>query len=279
MDLIIAGRAYDPVPVALLGLNAGFDPGLCWHMGKIMECGALCAEPASRGVFGIIRPDHFIVEPVADESRCLVHSVAAHTLYEKSHPFYLPGPGGTLDLKECNFEQLTDRSVKVTGSKFITSKVYTVKLEGAKPIGYRSLFIGIVRDPIMISQIDLVKEKISEYVKSFFPDKDYQLIYHMCGKNGAMAELEPIKDYVPLELTVIVEVAAETQQLATAVVNRARVAMLHTSYPDRKSTAGNLAFPFTPLEIQLGKVCKFNVYHTMEVDSPTELFPIKFLEV
>jgi hypothetical protein len=26
-------------------------------------------------------------------------------------------------------------------------------------------------------------------------------------------------------------------------------------------------------------VCKFSVYHLMEVDSPTELFPIRYLEI
>ena len=279
LDIIISGRAYDPVPIAVLGINAGFDPGLCWHMGKIMECGALCAEPAAKSIFGIVTPDHFIVEPMNEESQCKKFSVAAHTLYEKSHPFHLPGPGGMLDLEECKFEQLTDRSVKVSGSKFVPSPVYTVKLEGAKAIGYRSIFIGCIRDPIMINNIDFVTEKLTAYVRQFFNDQQYELIFHLYGKNGVMEELEPVKDFVPLELTVILEVAAQTQQLATAILNRARVAMLHCPYPGRKTTAGNLAFPFTPMEIPLGQVCEFNVYHIMEVDSPTELFPIKFLEV
>ena len=39
LDLIIAGRAYDPAPTAALGLRRGMDPALAWHMGKIMECG------------------------------------------------------------------------------------------------------------------------------------------------------------------------------------------------------------------------------------------------
>ena len=44
-------------------------------------------------------------------------SVAAHTLYEKTHPFLLAGPGGTLDLSNCKYEQVTDRRVRVSGSK------------------------------------------------------------------------------------------------------------------------------------------------------------------
>ena len=45
------------------------------------------------------------------------------------------------------------------------------------------------------------------------------------------------------------------------------------------ATAGNLASPFTPLEIPLGQACEFNVYHLMKVDSPTALFPIRYEEV
>jgi len=91
--------------------------------------------------------------------------------------------------------------------------------------------------------------------------------------------LEPVKDFVPLEIAVLGEVTAETQELATLIASRARIAFLHVPYQGRVATAGNMAFPITPLEIPIGMVCKFNIYHVMEVDSPTELFPIKFLEI
>ena len=154
LDIIVSGRTYDPAPIAALGLKDGFDPALCWHMGKIMECGALCAEPNGRAIFGTLRRDHFELEPVNPAERCTEMSVAAHTLYEKSHPFLLPGPGGTLDLSHCRYQQVTDRRVRVSGSEFIPSNPYTLKLEGAKKVGYRSIFIGGARDPIFIAGID-----------------------------------------------------------------------------------------------------------------------------
>jgi hypothetical protein len=55
--------------------------------------------------------------------------------------------------------------------------------------------------------------------------------------------------------------------------------MLHCPYEGRMATAGNIALPFTPLEIPLGEVCKFNVYHLLEVENPTDFFPIKYVEV
>jgi multidrug efflux pump len=64
-----------------------------------------------------------------------------------------------------------------------------------------------------------------------------------------------------------------------ALCNRARVALMHLSYPGQMATAGNIASPFTPLEIPLGQVCAFNVYHLMQVDDPAALFPINIFEV
>jgi hypothetical protein len=89
LDLIIAGRSYDPSPIAALALKEGFDAGLCWHAAKIAECGAQCAEPSSKSIVVTIRKDHFELDPCDPNSHCMPYSVAAHTLYEKSHP-YLP---------------------------------------------------------------------------------------------------------------------------------------------------------------------------------------------
>jgi hypothetical protein len=52
-----------------------------------------------------------------------------------------------------------------------------------------------------------------------------------------------------------------TQAVADALCNRARVALMHLPYPGQMATAANIASPFTPLEIPLGQVCAFNIYH------------------
>jgi hypothetical protein len=281
VDVVVSGRSYDPSPTAAMAIRAGFDPALAWHMGKIMECGALCAEPVGRNVMGWLRRDHFEIEPINPNERCTTASVAAHTLYEKTHPFLLAGPGGTLDLSQCKYEQVTDRRVRVSGSRFEQSKHYTVKLEGAKTSGYRSIFIAGARDPIFIGQIDEILAKVIAASRAYFaevPEESYRIIPHIYGKNGVMGELEPVKTPAH-ELCVIVEVAAATQSLATAICGKVRTSLMHAPYPGRIATAGNLASPFTPLEIPLGQACEFNVYHLMKVDSPTALFPIKYEEI
>ena len=44
-DVIIAGRSYDPSVFAALAIKEGFDKGLAIHLGKIVECAAICALP------------------------------------------------------------------------------------------------------------------------------------------------------------------------------------------------------------------------------------------
>lgn len=281
VDVIVSGRAYDPSPTAAMAIRAGFDPALAWHMGKIMECGALCAEPVGRSVMGWLRRDHFEIEPLNPAERCTTASVAAHTLYEKTHPFLLAGPGGTLDLSACRYEQVSDRRVRVSGSKFIPAKPYTVKLEGAKTAGYRTIFIAGARDPIFIKQIDAILARVIDTTRDYYgeiPPETYRIIPHLYGKNGVMGELEPVKTPAH-ELCIIVEVAAATQAIATAICGKIRTSLMHAPYPGRIATAGNLASPFTPLEIPLGQACEFNVYHLMQVDSPTALFPVQYEEI
>jgi hypothetical protein len=79
---------------------------------------------------------------------------------------------------------------------------------------------------------------------------------------------------VPEEVGVLVECIAETQEEAHAVVASAKQYLLHAAFPERISTAGNLAFPFTPPELAAGDAYRFSVYHVMEVDELAPLFPV-----
>lgn len=61
------------------------------------------------------------------------------------------------------------------------------------------------------------------------------------------------------------EVVAKTQELANSICATVRSTFLHYGYEGRKSTAGNLAFPFAPSDIEFGPVYEFSVYHLMEM--------------
>lgn len=279
-QLIVAGRAYDPAPFAALPIKNGFDPALALHLGKILECGALCAEPgtARDAIIGTLRDDHFIVEALDEERSCFTTSVAAHTLYEKGHPYILHGPGIELDLSGCVFEQHTDHTVKVSGSRNRTPEKYTIKLEGASQVAFRTIVIAGIRDPILIRNIDEITQGVVEEMRDYYrevPESEYQIIFRIYGKNGVMGRLEPHAE-PGHEIGVLMEVVASTQELASAICATARSTLLHYGYPGRKSTAGNLAFPYSPSDIQCGPVYKFTVYHLVDVDDPCELFATEY---
>lgn len=282
VDIIVAGRAYDPAPFAALCMMHGIDPGIYWHMGKIVECGANCAEPKGKVILATVRRDSFDLEPMSLKERCTPASVAAHTLYEKSRPDLLTGPGGTIDLRQATYEQINERAVRVRGSRFIEAPAYTVKLEGAGIVGMRTIFIGGIRDPILISQIDDYLARIKSEAFRTYPELrsgDAQLIFHVYGMNGVMGEFEHLADSVPHEIGLLGEVTAATQELANTICNSVRIDVLHTAYEGQLATAGNFAIPLNPPENPIGPVCKFTLYHLMEIESADALFPVEIVEV
>ena len=276
-DVIVAGRSYDPALIAALPIMHGFDKGLAIHMGKILECGAYAAEPQSGAdaMFGTIRTGHFEVEPTNPELRCTATSVAAHTLYEKESPVELHLPGGMIDLHETTFEAVSDRAVRVANTKFHEADQYTLKLEGAASVGYRSLFLAGARDPIFIERVDEIIADATARVEAGVTcaAETYKLNFRVYGRNGILMGPKA-NGAVPQELGIVGEVVADTQQIAHSVCTFAHGVLLHQPYPGRKTVAGNLAFPYSPSDFDLGEVFEFSIYHLLEVDNPVELFPV-----
>jgi hypothetical protein len=280
-QVVVAGRSNDPSMFAALPFIQNYDKGLSLHLAKILECAAIAAEPGSGSdsMMGVLRRDHFLVEPTSPERKCTVTSVAAHSLYEKSDPLRLYGPGGTVNLSAVKFEQYNDRTVKVTGSRY-EPVPYKIKLEGSKKIGYRTICVAGVRDPGTILRIDKLLLEARRRVAEQFKDyRDaYRLIFHVYGRNGVMEDLEPVRAPAH-ELGIVIEAVAPSQSIATGVCGYAHTILLHHGFPGRISTAGNLAFPFSPLDIPAGPVYEFNIYHLVEEDDPCLLFPMDFVDV
>ena len=163
--------------------------------------------------------------------------------------------------------------MRVTGSRLRPAPTPTVKLEGAGLVGYRSVFLGSIRDPILIGQIDEFLAGVHDHVGTLQPalaDGTATLRFHVYGKNGTMGDWEP-QPSAGHEILVLGETTAPTQQGASAVSTSARIGVLHKSYPGQKATAGNLALPLNPLDTALGPVFEFSIYHVMDCDG-LELF-------
>lgn len=270
-DIVVAGRAWDVANVAALPLLKGYPRGLALHLGKILECGSLAAVPTGGGdlILGRLRDDHFIVEPTHPDKACTIASVSAHTFYEKSDPVMLAGPGGTVDLRNTVFEQIDPRRVKVSGSAYHAADRYTVKLEGARLAGYRSITIGGARDPRFIARIDELQAAVIDNIRTtqtgVIDPSDYSIKFHRYGLDGVMGAWEPNKTPAH-ELGILIDVVGATAKIADAVCGLARSTILHITYPGRQATAGNIAFPFSPAEIPAGPVYEFSIYHLLEID-------------
>lgn len=280
VSIIIAGRSYDPSPFAAFCMHNGVKENCAWHVGKIIECGGLCTVPKGRSILATMYQDSFVLTPTNAMQKCTPVSVAAHTLYEKTRPDKLPGPGGVLHLDGCTYALQSDgRSVLVKGSKFVPSLTYQVKLEGVQQIGYRTCFIGGIRDPILISRIRSFLDDVIDTTKKTFSDfgssDGTRIVFHIYGLNAVMGDMEP-ETQLPHEIGLLGEVIAETQDQADAIAGFARTVVLHGAYEGQLATGGNLALPLTPLETPIGPVFKFSVYHLMDIEDPIALFPIEY---
>ncbi len=281
-QVVVAGRAYDPAVFAALPMMRGFDPGLALHLGKILECAAIAASPGSGAdcALGILEQDRFILRPLSAERCFTPTSVAAHTLYEKSNPYLLPGPGGDLDLRGVSFESAGEGQVAVRGSRFIPAARYCVKLEGARRVGCRSISIAGVRDPVMIGSIDTILQQVRERVRAMLPtaESDRGLNFHVYGCDGVMGAGEPRRAHPAHELGIVIDAVCPTAEAADTLCSLTRSTLLHFGYQGRIATAGNLAFPFSPSDLRAGEVYEFSVYHLLEAD-PLELFPVTVEEL
>ncbi|KAH8883029.1 hypothetical protein GQ53DRAFT_433468 [Thozetella sp. PMI_491] len=278
-DIILAGRSYDPAPYAAFCVWKGLeDLGLAYHMGKIMESGAQCAEPKARELLALVRNDSFDIIPLDPKVRCTKHSVAAHALYENRRPDVLPGPGGILDLSQSTYEELPDgRTVRVRGGQFVPSPPgeYRIKLEGARVFGFQTVFMGGVRDPVLIPQLDaFLARGIATLEKMVpFPHEIRPIVY---GRDGVMGPLEPDKYSAPKEVCIMGLVRAGTQEQAAYVAGLARVYLLHAPFQGQTAVGGNLAIPFMPFDIPMGPLTEFCIYHLMPIPDPVSPFPVTF---
>jgi len=284
-EVVIAGRSCDTAIYAALPIWRGYDAGLALHMAKIMECGAQCGIPLAPNdcLIGIMRKDHFLVRPLADNRICTPESVAAHTMYEQGNPFLVYEPEGVIDVRHAEFHQMDRQTVRVTGSKFISNGgKLKIKLEGARRTGARAFTIAGIRDRHVIENLDYIERTVNAAVRRNLDEKaatnGYQLHFRYYGKDAVLGELDP-SGAVPSEVGILIEAIAPTQALASYALSLARSSYLHCPFPGRKATAGNLAFPFSPSDFEGGDVYEFSIYHLMAVEDQNALFPVEIVTV
>ena len=279
-DIVIAGRTTDTAIIAALPLMRGDHAGAAWHAAKIGECGALCATNPQSGVIQIdIDAEGFTVTPLADGAHCTPHTVSAHMLYENSDPFILYEPGGHLDVTAAKYVALDDTSVRVTGSVWVPSDRYTVKLEGARVAGYQTLLLATIRDRRYVENIrawvDNIAVRHAQRVanRMGLGPEDYSCELRIIGVEATLGALETRRE-APAEAGVMGIITAPTQERANEIGKLLNPFLLHHPLT-REEEQPTFAFPFSPAEIDRGAIYEFCLNHVMELDTPMDAFSLE----
>jgi hypothetical protein len=235
-----------------------------------------------------IRDDHFDIEPLDLNARCTPQTIAAHTLYENANPFLLTEPSGVIDTERAEYRALSDRLVRVTGSRFREATQYTVKLEGSQLVGYQTIVIGGIRDPYIIRALDALLPKAQAFfdtrIADLFPGqltkKDYDINYRIYGRDAVMGQLEPMRaSAAGYEVGVLITITAPTQELANKIATFVSHVSAHLPIPEYQGIISSIAYPFSPPELSRGAVYRFSVNHVVVPDDPCEMFRTEFVEV
>ena len=273
-DVIIGGRSSDSAIFAAAALHKGYPEAESYYLGKVLECASFCAEPygAKETVMGEITAEHVEVTAMADFQRCTVASVAGHAMYERSNPFHEFVAGGKLDMTHCAYDQVSEKTTRVTGMTFEPAVEFRVKLEGSGKVGERFVGMAGIRDPYTIANVDAVIDWARQQTIDRFGPDGWELHYNVFGRNGVMGDMEPLRDKPGHELCVVVQGVAPTREMAEEVTMTGTRQLFYARLPDVKGTAGGVSFVLDEV-LHASPAYRWTLNHTMAVDDPLELFP------
>lgn len=283
-DIIIAGRTTDTAIIAALPLQRGCHAGGAWHGAKIGECGALCATNPQSGVILIdFDTEGFTVTPLADGAKATPHTVSAHMLYENSDPFILHEPGGYLDVSKAKYQPLNDTSVRVTGSEWVPSERYTVKLEGARGAGFQTVTMALLRDEryVQNAQIwadDIVGKCSAKVVDRLHLKSDaFSIEIRLLGHSASFGALET-KQITPTEICAMGIVTAKSEGLSQEIAKLLNPYLLHHPLTQEEEVP-TFAFLFSPPEMPRGEVFEFTLNHVLQLENPMDAFTLEVHEI
>lgn len=279
-EVVIAGRASDCALFAAPLLNAGMSPATAYYAGKLMECASFCCEPfmGKESILGRIRENDIRVTAMHPGQRCTPASLASHAMYERRDPYREYVASGYVDMSNCRYEQLDEKTTRASGAVFVPSAQPMVKLEGAGKVGERRLAIVGIRDPYTIENID----KAMEWARARLAERfgapgqaGWQVFYHVFGRNGVMGELEPTPPSRAHELGIVAEVVCQDGRKAEEICALAARNLFYARLAEVKGTAGAAALMAD--EVLVGKPgYEWTLNHVTPVKDPSELFRVTF---
>ena len=272
-DVLIAGRACDTAVFAALPEMLGYPTALCQHMAKIIECTSLCCNPSARdAMLAELDQDGFTLESMNPLAHATPASVAAHALYEQANPFEVDEPTGTLLLQQAQYQALDAHRTRVSGAQWRPRAQATLKIEGAARLGERWVLLAGVADPTLLASLDEILQVVETRVRALLPGH-WSMHPHIYGQ-GAVRAL-PQAQHSQHEAGLVIEFVAATADLARTAAGVFKQNLLHHGFAGRLCSAGNLAFAFTPSELDAGTAYRFVLYHVMQAAPLDEIFRVE----
>ena len=133
----------------------------------------------------------------------------------------------------------------------------TIKLEAARLVGYRTIAVAGIADPILIDRLEEVKSGVRETVDSMLRSTDvkrYELRFTTYGVDGVLMSSNSPRKSKPEEVGLLIEAIGDDQETADTALSLARSTFMHFGFTGRTATGGNLAFPFSPSDFRGGPV-------------------------
>ncbi|NMA19449.1 MAG: 3-methylaspartate ammonia-lyase, partial [Lentisphaerae bacterium] len=124
-----------------------------------------------------------------------------------------------------------------------------------------------------------VRQAVAGNLKGVLSDDQYTLRFLRYGVDGVTGCIEAPPIPLPREVGLLIEAIAPTQELADTVISLARSSALHQAFPNRKATAGNLAFPFSPSDFRGGEVFEFALYHLLDTSGMQMTFKPELISI
>jgi hypothetical protein len=229
-QVVLAGRACDVSIFAADPVRRGLDTGLAFQTGHVLECGALACDPGSASdclIAEFTDDGSVIFTPPNKARKATSYSVAAHSLYEENHPALQSYPEGVLVMENTKYFDVPPQSAGIRNAGFVSGPL-SVKIEGSKCIGFRvASFLSLKGTASLAGD----------------PFLSRHLIY---GVNAVERNrLLPGEE----ELGILLTVKGRDEETVAALASTLKGYLLHFGYPGRLTTAGNIAFPLSPIEL------------------------------
>jgi hypothetical protein len=203
-------------------------------------------------------------------------------LYENSDPYILHEPGGHLDVRSARYEAISDRAVRVEGSRWVKAP-YSVKLEGARIVGYQAVSLTLLRDRRYVENArvwcDEIIARVTEGVtrRMALSAHDFDIEMRLVGQDATLGSLET-STVTPAEIGVLTIVTAPEEKQAVEIAKMLNPYLLHHALTEDEPMP-TFAFPFSPAEMSRGALYEFCLHHVLALDDPMASFRLVVDEV